>query len=71
MSALGQKRTSALDRYRDVERNWFRLLDAPAFLRRGLLDRDSDHLGAWGTVVDHMILAAYDELQRVVARREL
>src|SRR5262245_5016596 len=47
------------------------LLDAPAFLRRGLLDRDGDNLGAWGMGTDYMIRAAHDELQRVVARREL
>lgn len=40
------------------------------FWSGGLLDRNGDHLGVWRVGADHMIVAARDELERVLARRE-
>ena len=36
-----------------------------------LLDRDGNKLGAWRVSADHMIISAHDELERVLARREV
>jgi len=36
-----------------------------------LLDRNGDHLGAGRAGAYHMILTAHDELERVLARREV